>query len=537
MPLISDPTSLSNVNGTDININVSAKTIEIVTTGSVTDEGATGGVTGQCLYSYLKERWKADATFIKYPFPMEAITPEQFEFINGWAPANAATRKLIRTAGWAEKDANGNVISEYIGVVSLGSIGATDQPYYEFVDNSVSQGAQNFTYQGPVNEAVQVFGDTTYGAASDFDYRETADVFNIFCREAGKTYAQSSSTAVGASTLTYITYRFPLSNGTDLNISAADADITRTATVTSASFSGGTATYSATGHGFSIGDSVTISGMLPSGYNVTGDITDVPDANSFELSISDPGSASTQGGTVDSIHAGITVGYWTTNPKSYDVNQDSTNESYSVEVTDASGVATLQQIYEKVQYLLRSTSDIDVDGEITNLIGRVQVPLLNFVGSTLETGTSQATTGDGVYIAGLNTSLYANVKFKADDGTFYLFPKVASGTIQFGTFAGSGDFEYFMFISTDYGTATAELVQDNLGSDITGTYSGSDVSFDYAFSKNTQKSRTADTPTNVKLIGIGLSGGQFISVDYTINEGSGNTFLLAPAQERNYDNP
>ena len=486
------------------------------------------------MYSYLKERWKADATFIKYPFPMEAITPEQFEFINDWVPANDATRKLIRTAGWAERTAAGAIEREYIGVVSLGSIGATDQPYYEFINNSVSVGAQDFTYAGPVNEGVQVFGDATNG---NFDYRETADVFNIFCREAGKTYAASSSTAVGATTLTYITYRFPLSNGTDLNISATDADITRTASVTAASFAAGTGTYTATGHGFSIGDSVTVSGMLPSGYNVTGDIVDVPDANTFTLSISDPGSASTQGGTVDSIRAGITIGYYNTG-QAYDVDQDTVNELYSVEITDASGVATLQQIYEAVQYQLRATTNINVDGDAGSLIGRVQAALLNFVGSTLETGTSQATTGDGVYIVGLNTAFYANVKFKADDGIFYLFPKVSSGTIIFGNFAGSGDFEYFMFVADGYGTGAAELVLENdLATSITGTYAGTNVTFDYAYSKNTQRSRTADTDTPIKLIGIGLDGGQFISVDYTIVEGSGNSFLLAPAQERNYDNP
>ena len=534
MPLIFDPTDLSNTNGVDIDIDVAAKTIEIVTTGSVTNEGATGGVTGQALYSYLKERWKADAEFIKYPFPMEAITPEQFEFINDWEPANDATRKLIRTAGWAERALGAATTKrEYIGVVSLGSIGAVDQPYYEVINDGTSAGAQDFTYAGPVNEAVQAFGDVSNG---NFDYRETADVFNIFCREAGKTYAASSSTAVGATTLTYITYRFPLSNGTDLSITATDADITRTATVASASFSGNTATYSATAHGFSVGNSVTISGMLPTGYNVTGDITAVT-TDSFDLEISDPGSASTQGGTVDSIHANVTIGYYTAG-QPFDVNQDLTDEDYSVIITDASGVATTQQIYEAVQYLLRQNVNVNVDGDAGSLTGRVQAALLNFVGSTLETGTSQATTGDGVYIEGLNTSFYAFVKFKADDGVFYLFPKVASGLIQFGQFAGSGDFEYFMFLAATYGTAGAAVVlQNDLATPVSGTYAGTSVPFDFAYTKNTQGGRSEDTPLAVTLIGIGLDGGQFISVDYTINEGSGNNFLIAPAQERNYENP
>ena len=44
------------------------------------------GVTLQALYSFIKVEWKADPDLIKHPFPMIAITPEQFEFIDGWSP-------------------------------------------------------------------------------------------------------------------------------------------------------------------------------------------------------------------------------------------------------------------------------------------------------------------------------------------------------------------------------------------------------------------------------------------------------------------
>jgi len=88
-----------------------------------------------------------------------------------------------------------------------------------------------------------------------------------------------------------------------------------------------------------------------------------------------------------------------------------------------------------------------------------------------------------------------------------------------------------------YGTATAELVDNNSGADIAGTYTGADIPFDFAYTKNTQNDRTADTDVPITLVGIGLDGGQFIKVDYTITEGVGNNFLLAPAQERNYSDP
>ena len=103
--------------------------------------GGTGGVTGQALYSKFKKIWKEDNLAVKFPFPMEAITPESFEFINGWEPddtteldyfttqgittAPAITRKLIKDCGWAERTtiADGNVIKrKFFGVITLGAI-------------------------------------------------------------------------------------------------------------------------------------------------------------------------------------------------------------------------------------------------------------------------------------------------------------------------------------------------------------------------------------------------------------------------------
>ena len=36
------------------------------------------GVTGQAVYSFMKEEWKSDSNLIKFPFPLIAITEEQF---------------------------------------------------------------------------------------------------------------------------------------------------------------------------------------------------------------------------------------------------------------------------------------------------------------------------------------------------------------------------------------------------------------------------------------------------------------------------
>ena len=453
MPLINDPDLL--VDTTDIVVNTSARTIQILTTGNVTNAGATGGVTGQALYSWLKEEWKTNSDYIKFPFPMEAITPEQFEFINDWVPADDATRKLIRTAGWAERTAAGVVERRYMGVVSLGSLGATDQPYYRFG----TANATNFAYQGPVNEAVQIYGDASNG---NFDYTD-GDNFDLYCREQGKTYAYSNNSQIGASTLNYIVYRFPLSNGTDLKISASD---------------------------------VTIASTTP--------------------------------------YTQITIEYFGTD-QLYDVDGDTINEAYRIVVTDASGNATTQEIYEKIQYQLRQDSDVDAGAGTVN--GKVATSLLSFVGDTLVGAT-------GVYIANLNANYLNSVDFYDFSGTLRRYPFVAAGTINFGAFAGSGDFIYRMFFNTtpdnsNYGTSAALLVNDKDGAPISGTYSGSPVGWTFNYDSNTQGGRTVSPAGNVavKIVGIGLSGGQFAVVDHTITRTAGQSILLSPAQERNYANP
>jgi hypothetical protein len=90
------------------------------------------GVSGQCVYSFFKEEWKNDAALIPHPFPMIAITPEQFEFISDWEPENNKSRLRVKTAGWREIDELDVLKREFFGAISLGSFAeTTDQAYYQ----------------------------------------------------------------------------------------------------------------------------------------------------------------------------------------------------------------------------------------------------------------------------------------------------------------------------------------------------------------------------------------------------------------------
>jgi hypothetical protein len=81
-------------------------------------------------------------------------------------------------------------------------------------------------------------------------------------------------------------------------------------------------------------------------------------------------------------------------------------------------------------------------------------------------------------------------------------------------------------------------VDDKDGVDISGTYAGSPISWTFNYDSNTQGGRTVSPAGNVavKVVGIGLAGGQFIVVDHTITRTAGQSILVSPAQERNYRN-
>lgn len=131
------------------------------------DPGATNpltdqdGITMAALYGFERQERRIDEELRKYDtyFAGSFKFAGAYEVINGRKFA-ADDRQKLRGSGWIERAANGTIDRIYFGVVSLGNIEATSQPYYQ-----LSEGAApvDFAKAGPVNEAVQVFGSTTNG--------------------------------------------------------------------------------------------------------------------------------------------------------------------------------------------------------------------------------------------------------------------------------------------------------------------------------------------------------------------------------------
>ena len=449
MALITEPDDLNQ--GTEITIDTSGQTITLAVAGNLSNDG----VTGQALYSFLKEEWKNDSSLIPYPFPMVSITPEQFEFIENWVPANDTTRNLLRSCGWREITDAGVVEREYMGIINLGNIQSGSQPYYAFSSDSAST---DFDFTGSVNQAIQTFGDASNG---NFDKRN--DTLTIFIRTQGNTYASATSTSIGLTALNYIANRFPLSEGTDPKITASDSDIQNNAPYT---------------------------GMTIRLY------------------------PSAQTRTIGGV-------------------------SYNFGAVIDGNNGTAEQIYEFVQYQLRQPTDIDIDAGQPN-IGNLLDELLEFVGDTLKTKliNNNDGGGGGVFIDDYQEADVNRLVFVDSTGTERTFPFVASGSINFNANAtNDSDLVYRMFFTSGFGTGSAILVDDNDGTDISGSLGGaSSVSFTFDYDNNTQGGRTAGTDANVTIVAIGLNTAQYVAAEGTITRSTGQNFSLVAPLERNYSN-
>lgn len=249
MAKIIDPDSLNQA--TEVVISTAAKTVQLLVAGNL----STDGVSLKAVYSFLKEEWKTDADLVKHPFPMQPITDTQFEFINGWDFADDTSRYLVRDGGWAVKDSGGVSLEEWACIISLGSVGATDQIYFQQVAAGAKANAQ---LAGAMNQAVKIYGDSTHG---DFDYRS---YFKLFVREYQKTYPLSQISDIGVTTMTYKDYGFPLANATDAKITHEDATVS-----TDAPYSGMSITWHATAQQRSIGGTAYDFHVIIDGNNGT----------------------------------------------------------------------------------------------------------------------------------------------------------------------------------------------------------------------------------------------------------------------------
>lgn len=177
--------------GDEIVIDTTNRVIALRIQGNLDENG----VTLKALYSAIKDAWQSDTggagssnRLIRFPFPFTPITDEQFELRNGWTldktntsgSANQTTEDLIRTGGWQVVNNNDVTTEQWMSVITLGTLGATDQVYYEKGYKNPSTGI--VTTLDPVdtvltdfvNQGVQLFAAT--GSRTDISFDATGNV-------------------------------------------------------------------------------------------------------------------------------------------------------------------------------------------------------------------------------------------------------------------------------------------------------------------------------------------------------------------------
>ena len=128
------------------------------------------GIKKEALYAFENQERRVDENLRKYDryFGGNFKFAGAYNLLNG-RKYNGTDRAKIRGSGWSELNTAGAIGRIYYGVVSLGNVESASQPYYQL---SAGGAPVNFQKTGPVDEAIQVYGDITIDATTTtFDTR------------------------------------------------------------------------------------------------------------------------------------------------------------------------------------------------------------------------------------------------------------------------------------------------------------------------------------------------------------------------------
>jgi hypothetical protein len=540
MALIIDPDSLNQ--GTEVTISTAARTFTLNIAGNLSADG----VTGQAFYSWLKEEWKSDANLIPYPFPMIGITPEQFEFIDGWKLANDASRKLIRTAGWKEIDVTGTTNREYCGITTLGDIDATsktvgDKAYYSF---SSSPSQNFFTYAGPVDEAVQFYGDASNG---NFDY--TNDTLNLYIRIEGKLYGSCFSTE---STIQakVIKLSGPLAEANDAKITHTDAQIAGDAPYTGMGIEFFSSAQTKTG--FSTGShdfGIVVDGNTGSVEQIYEFLqwslrqnSDIDDGTGTHLGTLTDAFAQFVGDRLDTLAVTNSEGGGT----GVFLDDVATDDTNSMRMIDNTGTYREYPFVATGNIIFNTNLQNDANAIYRMFFFYTHATTVSDLAVSSASGANASLDSAGGNLPSLSQNDYIYVSGftnNENNGLWQITDASPSSTQADATKIDAIDPTNETATSctvgeNPFGTPSAILVDDNSSVDISGNVSAnSSIGYDFDYDGNVQGGRTAGEDAEVIVVAIGHGTAQYVAATGTIARQTGNNISLVAALERNYSNP
>jgi len=496
------PSSTEGNLGVDGNIwlDTTLKTFELAPYGEL---AAKTGVTGNAIWAKFIDLW-ATASYQPFPFPMNILDARSGQYIfgqdpggsyNGWKPEGDVTRQMIRDAGWSEYNASGDHQRQYVGIVALASgFPGGAQLYYQ---KATAEAAADFTFDDAPNEAIQVFGDVYNG---DFDDRT---FFKLFCREEAYLYDDAVLGDVGETATGAYKIQLPIAVGSDLNITDTDTNVGANSPYTQIVIK-----YFDTAYQKDVDLDAT-----PRSFGI---VVDVGTHSGVDgVVVASPANILTtaEGGITPDLYNGGTLTIHTGTDAGRIVSiTDCDATTITVDASPALSadtglcftaqratpiVATLKEIYTKVQYQLRQDSNInDIGGTIN---GKTADLLLNFVGPTLICGFYEPANseggGSGVMVEGIKAADINSIIFHDNGDVEREYPYASAGTLYFNAALTQGGTGYYrMYFTTtvggdDYGEATAITVNDADGNPIAGTITGASKAFTFDYTGNTQGGR------------------------------------------------
>ncbi len=410
------------------------------------------GVTFNAWYSFTKEEWKDDDFLKQFPFPVFAIDLDAGKYqigtdgsnANGWvflddSGNSIRTRKLLRSAGWAEVDTAGITIAIHAGITTLGVFEdvATDLAFYQFGTDTTKDDTVDFDFAGPVDEAVLCFEEQPQ---TDLVITSTTDI----ARTGGDFVAEGYK--VGGE-VTIRNAEDAGNNGSHVLTSVATTLLQTTGLTNNAD---DTAAILAVDNRKAFSCKIRVRDGDPSGKTfdaanlasagkstLNNFLFAFPLANASDLKISavDTDIDSNSDGTPDTApYTSMTITYFGSAQSKSGLVGGSFDFGI---VIDADG-GTAIEVYEFVQWSLRATGgdgsgDIDDDADFA--YGRAMDDLLVFEGDILVAGNSIPLNpdggGSGVFIENISGVDQNNLRLLDNLGDRKQFPETVALTIDF----------------------------------------------------------------------------------------------------------
>jgi hypothetical protein len=454
-----------------------------------------------------------------------------FDFINGVKLDDtvlgdgSTDRNKVRSSGWIEfadtQDGKTDVDRIFHGVSSLVDIQATTIPQYALVADQLEATLQAATWgtfqrQGDINEAVQVYGSTSFGdtGAGDFDSTTLALVVRV--RSWGYNPGETTSVATGIAefsgfsagygvgetfnpanvyTLADVFGGAQISPWTGMTLVHAPSVVTA-ATQINVVATAGTFTRLAGSFlddGYVVGQSITFANFVNGGNNVTKVIAGV---TALVITVTDNTGLVDETGSGDETIAGGTVA------------QTGFNEAdgtFSWVLRNSLG-ATVQECAAYLDAL--TLQSIDIDASAGSYIGeKGRVWYARNADGLVVTNSNES---EGLFIDGLSIAEKQNAIMTdnaAATKTYPFFPDVQI-TVGAPAVADADAWYHAYYLdgaaTADFDTATAVTVSDSSSNPVKGNVQtdevGGKISFAYAYDTNTEAGLSAGVDKDIVVL-------------------------------------